>query len=86
MWRGNYELCGISFEEGIEIIVEGFSEVYKPNGRLSFRVTIAELVGEGTLKKAYDQLKKKTGERRIIRCGTKTTYTRISSKNWIDNF
>jgi exodeoxyribonuclease VII large subunit len=59
MWRGNYELCGISFEEGIEIIVEGFSEVYKPNGRLSFRVTIAELVGEGTLKKAYDQLKKR---------------------------
>jgi len=59
MWMNNYKLCGVSFEEGLEIIVEGFPEVYKPNGRLSFRVSSAELVGEGALKKAYEQLKKK---------------------------
>lgn len=62
MWRTHYELCGISFEEGMEIIVEGFPEVYKPSGRLSLRVAIAELVGEGALKRAYDQLKKRLEE------------------------
>lgn len=59
MWDSNYRLCGISFEVGMEIITEGFPEVYKRNGRLSFRVSVAELVGEGALKKAYDQLKNK---------------------------
>lgn len=59
MWNSDYRLCGVSFEEGMEIIVEGFSEVYKPNGRLSFRVSTVELVGEGALKKAYQQLKNK---------------------------
>ena len=59
MWMNNYKLCGVSFEEGLEIVVEGFPEVYKPNGRLSFRVSSAELVGEGALKKAYEQLKKR---------------------------
>jgi exodeoxyribonuclease VII large subunit len=59
MWMNDYKLCGVSFEEGLEIIVEGFPEVYKPSGRLSFRVSSAELVGEGALKKAYEQLKKK---------------------------
>ncbi|MBU1993025.1 exodeoxyribonuclease VII large subunit, partial [Patescibacteria group bacterium] len=59
MGNNDYKLCGISFEEGMEIIVDGFPEIYKPNGRFSFQVSTAELVGEGTLKKAYNQLKKK---------------------------
>ncbi|MCX6762998.1 MAG: exodeoxyribonuclease VII large subunit, partial [Candidatus Moranbacteria bacterium] len=32
---------------------------YKPSGRLSFQVKLSELVGEGLLKKAYEELKKK---------------------------
>jgi len=59
MWASDYKMCGISFEEGLEIIAEGFSDIYKPQGKLSFRVSIAELVGEGALKKAYEKLKKK---------------------------
>ncbi len=59
MWGSDCELCGILFEQGIEIIVEGFPEIYKPTGRLSFRVSTAELVGEGALKKAYDEQKKR---------------------------
>lgn len=59
MWNNNYKLCGVSFEAGMEIIIDGFPEVYKPSGRLSFKVSVAELVGEGVLKKAYDQLKNK---------------------------
>src|SRR3989338_5380737 len=59
MWKSNYELCGISLEIGMEIIVEGFPEVYAPSGRFNFRTSTVELIGEGELKKAYDRLKKK---------------------------
>ena len=59
MWESDYRMSGIEFEEGLEIIAEGFADVYKPQGRLSFRVSTAELVGEGALKKAYEKLKKK---------------------------
>jgi len=59
MWTSDYKLCGIDFEEGMEIIVSGYPKVYKPRGSLSFQVTAAELVGEGALKKAYEKLKKK---------------------------
>jgi len=62
MWKNDYELCGVSLIEGSEIIVNGVSEVYKPSGRLSFRASIVELVGEGALKKAYDKLKAKLKE------------------------
>ena len=59
MWARDYALAGIEITEGMEVAVEGRSEVYKPTGRLSFRAETIELVGEGAWKKAYDQLKKK---------------------------
>lgn len=59
MWRNNYELCGIALEVGMEIIVDGLPEIYAPSGRFSFKAATLELVGEGALKKAYDQLKQK---------------------------
>jgi exodeoxyribonuclease VII large subunit len=59
MWRRDYEICGIKLEEGTEIIVNGLPEVYKPSGSLTFRSQTVELVGEGALKKAYEQLKEK---------------------------
>lgn len=57
MWRRNYELCGISLKVGMEIIVDGFPEIYTPSGRFNFKVATLELVGEGALKKAYEHLK-----------------------------
>lgn len=59
MWHRDYELNGIDFEIGMEVILEGFPDIYKPNGRLAFKASLVELVGEGALKKAYDKLKKK---------------------------
>jgi len=59
MWRRNYELCGISLEVGMEVIVDGLPEIYAPSGRFNFKVYAVELVGEGALKKAYDKLKQK---------------------------
>lgn len=59
IWKDIYELCGIEFEIGMEVILEGFPDIYKPFGKLKFKASTAELVGEGALKKAYDQLRKK---------------------------
>ena len=59
IWKSDYNLSGIKFEIGTEVILEGTPDIYKPNGRLSFKVSSVELVGEGALKKAYEQLKKK---------------------------
>jgi len=59
IWKRDYNLSGIEFEVGMEVILEGTPDVYKPTGRLSFKTSLVELVGEGALKKAYDQLKKK---------------------------
>lgn len=59
MWLSDYNLSGIELVDGMEVVVEGKSEVYKPTGRMSFRAQTVELVGEGALKKAYDELKKK---------------------------
>src|SRR3989344_4553962 len=59
IWKSDYKLSGVEFEPGMEVILEGVPDIYKPSGRLSFKTSSIELVGEGALKKAYDQLKKK---------------------------
>ncbi len=59
MWENGYNAQGVELKEGLEVVVHGFPEVYKRTGRMSFRVDAIELVGEGALKKAYDELKAK---------------------------
>jgi exodeoxyribonuclease VII large subunit len=59
LWARNYQLCGIALEVGMEVILNGHPNVYPNNGRLSFVADTVELVGEGALKKAYDNLRKK---------------------------
>jgi exodeoxyribonuclease VII large subunit len=59
IWKNIYELSGIKFEVGTEVILNGVSDIYKPTGRLSFKASSVELVGEGKLKIAYEKLKAK---------------------------
>lgn len=59
IFRNQYALSGVDLAIGDEIIVEGAPDIYKPNGRLSLKVGMIELCGEGALKKAYDALKRK---------------------------
>lgn len=56
MFRYQYELSGVSIEVGMEIVVEGVPDVYKPSGRLSVRAGSVEYAGEGALKQAYLKL------------------------------
>ncbi len=62
IWKNEYRLAGITLVPGMEVIVHGFPNVYKPSGRLSFRADTIELVGEGALKQQYEALKKKLAD------------------------
>lgn len=59
MFRWQYDISGVRLREGDEIIVEGVPEIWKPMGKLSFKVGTIEVAGEGALKKAYDELYRK---------------------------
>lgn len=59
IFRYAYQVSGVELRIGDEIVVEGAPEIYKPNGRMSLKVGVIELFGEGALKKAYDLLYQK---------------------------
>lgn len=59
IFRYQYDVAGVVLEAGMDVIVSGSPEVYKPNGRFNLKATMVELAGAGALKKAYDALKKK---------------------------
>jgi len=66
IWKYNYRMCGVDLREGLEVIVSGNSDIYPARGSFNFKVDTVELVGEGALKKAYDELKKKLTEEGIF--------------------
>lgn len=80
IWKNDYKLSGIEFEVGTEIILDGIPDVYKPTGRLSFKASSVELVGEGALKKAYDQLKKKLDNEELFLEERKKEIPELSQK------
>ncbi len=59
MWENDFEMAHVELQEGLEVILYGYAEIYKPQGKMTFRVSSIELVGEGALKRAYEILKKK---------------------------
>lgn len=59
VFRNDFLLHGVRLEDGQDIVVEGTPNVWKPRGRLSFRVSVIRLAGMGALKKAYDELRNK---------------------------
>ncbi|MDP3795103.1 MAG: exodeoxyribonuclease VII large subunit, partial [bacterium] len=54
-----YRASGVTLEDGMEVKIGGSPNIYKPKGKLSFVAQTIELVGEGSLKKAYELLKQK---------------------------
>ena len=59
MWKRDFALSGVTLADGMEVVVTAFPNVYKPNGGLTMQVEVVELVGEGALQLAYNELKKK---------------------------
>lgn len=59
MWKRDFTLSGVALKDGLEVIITAYPSIYKPNGGLTMQIESIELVGEGALKLAYDQLKLK---------------------------
>lgn len=59
MWKNDYRISGVNLKDGMEIVVTAYPSIYKPNGGMTLQVQSVELLGEGALKIAYDQLKAK---------------------------
>ncbi|MHB1316354.1 MAG: exodeoxyribonuclease VII large subunit [Minisyncoccota bacterium] len=57
MWKHDYKTSGVYLEEGMEVVITAYPNVYKPNGGMTLQVESVELVGEGALKIAYEKLK-----------------------------
>lgn len=58
IFRDRYNLSGVQLSDGMEIVITGYPNYHKQYG-FGFVGTMVELYGEGALKKAYDDLKKK---------------------------
>lgn len=71
IWKSTYARCGVSLEVGMELVLTGCPNVYPQTGKLSFVATAVELHGEGALKKAYDELKKKLEDEGLFAPGRK---------------
>lgn len=59
VWKSDYERSGVDVKEGDEIIVTGMPEIYPQKGTFSLKTRTIEYAGEGVLKKAYEELRKK---------------------------
>ena len=59
MWKRDFRLSGVMIKDGLEIIISAYPNVYKPNGSLTMQVETIELVGQGALQMAYEELKKR---------------------------
>ncbi|MFH2104953.1 MAG: exodeoxyribonuclease VII large subunit [Parcubacteria group bacterium] len=60
--RWIYQDLGFILEDGMEVKAGGVPGVYKAKGNFNLRVETLELTGEGSMKKAYELLKKKLQE------------------------
>jgi exodeoxyribonuclease VII large subunit len=59
IWQDRLDNFGVELKEGLELNIEGYSEIYKARGSFSFRVEHIALIGEGVLRLAFEKLKKK---------------------------
>jgi len=80
MWKRDYNLSGVELQVGLEVIISGAPSIYKPLGRLSFQTQTVELVGEGQLKKAYDELKARLDKDGLFREGRKRPLPTLPQK------
>ncbi len=59
VWRKNLESSGVSLSEGDEIRVYGHPEIYPAKGDLRLMAEYIAPIGEGKLKKLFEELKRK---------------------------
>ena len=67
-------------EDGMKIRIVGYPKIHDKSGRFSVTVQKVELVGEGSLKKAYLLLKKKLDEEGLFSLGRKRKLPELPAK------
>lgn len=59
MWMRAFESSGVALAEGMKVAALGVPEIFKARGSFTFQAARVEEIGEGALKKRYDELRKK---------------------------
>ncbi len=67
-------------EEGMKVRVVGYPSIHSKSGRFSFTVQQVEVVGEGSLKRAYELLKAKLAAEGLFASERKRPIPRIPSR------
>lgn len=80
IWRSTYDQNGLDLKVGDEIIVTGTPEIYAPRGTFSLKTQTIEYAGEGALKKAYDELKKKLQKEGLLELNKKRQLPKFPKK------
>ncbi len=57
IWKSVFDNLGIELSEGLEVKITGIASVYKKNGRFRFVASSIVPIGEGALRKAFENLK-----------------------------
>lgn len=70
----------VPVEDGMKVRITGYPKVYPKSGKMSFTINTLELVGEGTLKKAYEMLKKKLQAEGLFDASRKRSLPRFPSR------
>ena len=58
MWLSRLQSLGIELKDGMEVKIQGYPDIYPQTGLLTFKADVITPIGEGTLKLAFEKLKK----------------------------
>ncbi|MCX7919798.1 MAG: exodeoxyribonuclease VII large subunit [bacterium] len=62
IWRSNLQKIKFNIEDGQQLIVKGYIDVFEPQGLYQLVIETVEPVGVGALQRAFEELKKKLQE------------------------
>src|SRR3954470_18976471 len=57
IWNSRLQSIGVELEDGLEVKIQGYPDVWAGNGMLTFKADTIIPIGEGALKLAYERLK-----------------------------
>src|SRR5919199_4135381 len=57
MWISRVQSLGVELQDGLEVKIQGYPDVWSGNGMLTFKADVVIPMGEGALKLAFERLK-----------------------------
>src|SRR3954462_282197 len=57
IWNSRLQSLGVELQDGLEVKVQGYPDVWSGNGMLTFKADAIIPIGEGALKLAFERLK-----------------------------